>query len=279
MTRLLRILTGALLLALPLAASAQGIEQAINSVGGTLPTVGGQGFVYLAFSLFTKVRPILTGVAVFVVVLMGFKMIVAQEDDAVSKARVQMTAVVSGMILLYLIEPFINAFYGTTGEIFRGNMAGGATIVNTQVNGLINWGLTIVGSLAVTIMIVSAFRAILKGTGEEGITLIRKTAGSVAAGIILLVFRGVLAANFINSPASPIPLLTPLFSIISYVLTFLALAAVVVIIFSAISLILSLGNDEKLTQMKGLLMRTIVGFIIIVMSLSIVKFVIMPGVS
>ncbi len=264
------------------------INQTVNGVGATLPTlVGAQcdaangacGFIGIATGIIAKFRPLLTIMAILSITIFGLRMIIGQEDDVLEKAKPLMTGLISGLVLSYLIDPFISAFYGTNGEVPRGAMATGTQIVNDQVNGLINWALVIVASLAVLMIVIAALKALLKPTNEEGIANLRKTFFSIGAGILLLVFRATLGGGFVNNTHSPIPILTPALQVISYLMGFLALAAVAVVIYAGIQMIFTLGNEEQGKKARALLGRAAIGFILILVSLVLVNFVVMPGVS
>ncbi|MDO8630213.1 MAG: hypothetical protein Q7R41_06940, partial [Phycisphaerales bacterium] len=59
-----------------------------------------------------------------------------------------------------------------------------------------------------------------------------------------------------------------------FVLTFLALAAVVMCIYAGILYVLSLGKEEQASKAKGLLIRVLIGTVVILLSLALVRFVI-----
>lgn len=264
------------------------INQTVNNVGATLPTLtdggcdaagGACGFVDIALGVIHKFRPLLAIIGVLSVGIFGVRMVIGQEDDVRQKARPLMTALITGIILAYLIEPMINAFYGTSGEIARGGMAAGAAIATTEVNGVINWALVVMASVAILIIVLTALTSILKVGNEEGIASIRRTLTTVVIGILLITFRQVLGGGIVNNTRSPIPILTPLLQIISYIMGFLALAATAAVVFAGIQMILSFGNAEQAQKAKAFLGRAVIGFIVIIVSLAIVNFVILPGVS
>ncbi len=289
MIRPLHVLAGLLgLLFAPAALADYGaVNQTVNTVGGFLPNLSfgavncsgsSCGFVQIAYGIMLQFRPLLTGVAILIICILGVRMIIGQEDDALEKARPVMTAVVSGIVLMYLIDPFIQAFYGTQGDVFQGNLGFGVGIIETEVGGLINWVLVLVAALAVMIIIVNAVKGLAKGTNEEGIANMRKTIGAIAAGIILLVFREIIGSGFVASPNNPVvPFLVPIVRVMAFVLGFLALAAILIAIYAGFLMIFALGKDDQVTKAKSLLGRAIVGMIVILVSLAIVNFVILPG--
>lgn len=232
---------------------------------------GACGFVDIAGTVVVTIRPLILTIAGLMIVIMGIKMIIAQDDEAINKAKTMISACISGVILSFVIEPFIAAFYSPTGGLPQN----GPQIVQTQVMGVINWALVIIAALAVTILVVQAFIALTTPLSEESITTLRKTIFSIVIGILLLGFKEVIvvAVGATGAP-SPIPAIAALVKIISFFLGFLALAATVVVCYAGISLILNFGNEEAFTKSKSLIIRAVIGLVVVLVSLAIVQFVI-----
>src|SRR3989338_8919061 len=209
--RPLRFLLPAIAFLAPVAAFAQmgSPNDIVEMVGAPLPFLitgsyvcagnTGCGFVQIAALVVVRFRPLLTVVGLLNIVIFGYRMIIGQEDDVITKARAMMSGTIAGLIMAYLIEPFIFAFYGSAGEVPQGAMAGGAALLSSEVNGVINWVLVIVAALAVLMLIVSAVKAIGQAASDEGIANVRKTVIEVVLGILLLVFRFILSDGFVSS--------------------------------------------------------------------------------
>lgn len=287
LTRLVFVVT---LLLLPVQANADYglINSTVSNVGNQLAPLfsggtlcdasgGACGFVAIAYAILVRFRPLLTTIGFLVLTVAGIRMLVGQEDDAVDKMKTVASGAISGLVLVWLIEPFVRAFYGTRGEIVQGNAAGGAAIVNSEISGLINWALVLVATLAVFTMVLAALKSL--GKSEDGVASLRKTMLSVAAGIILIVFRAVIADNFVANPNSPVAaFISPILRVVSFLLGFLVLTAIIIVIYAGINLILSGGSEERAGQSKSLLVRAVVGFVLVFVSLALVNFVIAPGV-
>ncbi len=266
------------------------LNNTVNLVGGMMPNLevftGGSlcdaidgpcGFAAIASVLLLRFRPLLTIVGIMGMSFAGIRMIVGQEDDAIGKARGVMSACIAGIMLAYLVEPFLGAFYGRSGSVQQGGMAQGVSILSDEVAGIINWVLVIAASLAVVMIILSALKSFQSSTSEEGISNIRKTVVSVIIGIILLVVRVALAASFTSGNAES--LISIAVAFIAYVLTFFALAAVCVIIYAGVQLVLSWGNSDAMSRAKSIIARAAFGCVVFILSLALVRFVIEPGVS
>ncbi len=287
--KFLRFLLPAIALLVPSLALAQNlVSDTVASVGGGLPFMfdsgvcsgnNACGFVQLAEIIVDRFRPILTVVAVLVIVIFGYRMIIGQEDDVITKSRAVMTGTIAGLIMAYLIDPFIHAFYGMGGEVPTVSIEQGVAVMSVEVTGLINWVLVIVATLAVLMIILSALKGIGKSTGEEGIANMRKTLFGVLFGVVLLVFRYILSDGFVASTQNPVPVLAAAMQLVSFVMGFLALTATIVVIYAGFQCVLNMGNEENFTKAKSLLIRAAIGMILIMMSLAIVNFVILPGVQ
>ncbi len=278
---LTRFLLTALALLVPASALADYglVNSMVDAVGANFGYQGSGDFGSIAKDVVAAFLPILTGVGVLVIIIFGYRMIIGQEDDVITKARTVMSGTIAGLVMAWLIGPFIDAFYGESGEVARGGALQGAAEFDSQVNGLVNWVLVIVAALAVAMIILSALKSFASGTSEEGIANMRKTVFSVIFGIILLVFRFVLSDLFLATTRNPAPVLANFLRPISFVMGFLALTGLIIVLYAGILCILSLGKEEQYTKAKGLLIRAGIGVIVILVSLAIVNFVILPGVE
>jgi hypothetical protein len=255
------------------------ITESVEQVGQNLTDCGTScDPTSMAIEAVATVRPVLASVAVAVLMIAGIRMVTSQEDDRVDQLKKLMTAAISGIVMSFLILPFIQAFYGTTGEVVRGDMEIGVEILETEIGGLINWALTIAATVALLMIfltIVKALSKMAKGS-DEGIGEIRNTLFSVMSGLIILVLKYTLSFYFVSNTHSPIPILGNLIIFISYLLGFLGLLAVIVVVYAGILCLVSFGNEEALTKAKGILGRAALGAVILLSSLAIVNFILWP---
>lgn len=273
-------------------AQASEIHSVIDSIGGALPGVGAfvpvsasstaGGLNGIMITVAERVRPLLIVTSLLLIVVAGVRMVISQEDDSREKVKTLINQIVVGLILAYLIAPFINAFYGQTGEVPQGNVAGGAAVLNGTIYVVINWTLGLVAVLAVVILIVTGIRALFQSTSDEGITTLRRSIFAIAAGIFLIILREILALtmglvpNAVAEPgqAEASPFLSGLVDIIDFVLAWVTFIAVAIVIYAGIRMILSMGNEEQMTKAKELIYRAIIGLIIIAVSFALVHFVV-----
>ena len=305
MKRLLPLIGALVGILMPLPAVAATIGGTVSKVGWMLPDFlsGGPGctggmaceFVDIVGTFMQNSRPLVFIGAVFVITIAGFRMVTTEEEESFTKSKRIISAALTGVVLSYLVEPFVNAFYGgltgTLGGIFggigigaipQGNVETGAAILYPEIIGLINWSLVIIGTLAVFMIIISGLKAMTKAGGEEGIETMRRTVLYVIGGLIIIIFRFAINATFglpSSAPAQPgSPSMTPVaiavVAVVNFVLSFAAIVAVAVIIYAGLMMILNLGNEDQYTKAKTLIYRVLIGLVVIGISLAIVNFVI-----
>jgi hypothetical protein len=295
MKRLLHLLPVLFVLAaLATPVAAQRPQDIVDMAAGALPqmfssstpcTAGGPGceFVQIILAVVERIRPLVAVFATLYIVIAGFRMIILQEDDAVDKGKKIVIACVVGLMMTYLIAPFINAFYGGLGNgpaasISGGNIQGGAAIFHSEIAGVIRWITVIVAAGAVTAIIVAAFFAMTSASGEEGIGRLRKSVVSTVTGLLILVLLvpinymfGLTGLSYPGVP-NPFAATTIVISILNIVISFSALAAVTVIAYAGILMILNLGNTEQVKKGRDLIIRVVAGLVVILVAWMIVNF-------
>lgn len=295
------------LLLAPAQAFAQTISLTAAKTGWFLPgffsggpgCAGGKGcnIVNIVGAFIANARPLVGIGAVFVITIAGFRMVTTEEEESFSKSKRIISAALTGVVLSYLIVPFVNAFYGglgagNAGTIFggiygigsvpQGNIILGASVLFPEVLGIIDWALVIIGTLAVLMIIISGIKAMTKAGSEEGIEEIRRTVLYVAAGLLLIIFRGAINLTLGLSTTQPVvpgatgiaPVAIAVVKIVNFILGFAALMAVIMIVYAGLLMVMNLGNEEQFTKAKGLIIRVGIGLMVIGVSFTLVNFVI-----
>lgn len=262
-----------LLVPTALAAGGGYIQGVVNGVIGGLPNgaSGSAGFVGIADAIVVSYMPIIIPVAVLALGILGLRMVISQEDEIRQQSKNIIAAIISGVILANLISPFLSLVQGFNAPGAQAN------IVNSEVGGLIDWALGLLASFAVFFIVVTAFRIMAKGaigiSSEEDLGLLRRTIGGVAAGILVIVFKMAILSAF-GGGGGPGPLLAAIARVSSYLLSFVALAAVAVIMYAGFRMVMNFGNEEAVTEGRSLILRVVAGLVLILTSLAIVQLVI-----
>ena len=138
----------------------------------------------------------------------------------------------------------------------------------------------LVGTLAVTIIIVSGILAVTSYGKEEGGTQFKRTVGAVIFGVFLIAVKQVILDTFgLVAEADPLgmptidPVIQKIVQIVSSLLAFTASLAAVVIVYAGILMILNFGNEEQYTKAKGVLVRACIGLLAIGVSYAVIRLV------
>lgn len=270
-------------------AAAQAVSIGAQQVAGPLVGnfTGGIG-VYaanqLAYLIWTKLWVLAALVAGYNIVRAGIKLINSQEEDKLTKARRTIVTSLVGVMALYLVPRIVDAIY-TGGAVFYapfnlvfetpGGVTLGASIFTAELYGIIRWVEVMIVPVAIGIVVYSGFRIITTFGKEEGPAVMRRAIASLATGIILLLIDPAIKAtlgipNF-GLPGTPstAPIIARGLGILNSVLLLLSLAAIVIVVYAGIRLVVSLGNEEEQTKAKSLLVRAIIGMTIVFLSFAL----------
>lgn len=240
-------------------------------------------YANIFIAVYNIASPLIPAAAFLMIVLAGLGMLLTQDENIASTAKKMVGASIAGIVMYFLVPPFVEAFYGGLASPAGSrwfNAAPGIFIISDEVNGFINWILSVVAVVAIVLIIVNGLGALLQSSSEEGLTKFRKTLYYAAGGIMLILLRFVISATFgyTTPTAAPNPnvmiAIGVAVNIVNFALTFLALVALGIFIYGGIVMIVSLGSEERFGQAKSLIYRAIVGFIIILVSLALVNLVV-----
>jgi len=254
-------------LLLPLAVHANALEGIISTVAGPLTaSPAGEGDVGV---IYTNVMLLIVGIADVVgigyIAAAGLNLIASDSEDQIGKARKTIVAVGAALMLINLAGPLSNALSGM-GE-------GAAEVISEEVLGIIDFFISLVGILAVLALIVSGIRATISYGSEDGWTHLKRSIFGVIAGILLIGARAFFA-DAIALSKEPSPIIEVVVLVLNIVLGFIAFVATVVILYAGLMMIVSIGNADRGTKAKDLILRVAIGLIIILASMAIVNFVI-----
>lgn len=287
----LTFLTGLIQTAfLPATAHAAGIGGTIQQVGaGLVTSFTGLGYGDSAPGIAGKIVEVVWAmilpIGIFLVVRAGFSLVISQEEDKLSRAKRTIASTLLGIMLVYISQVLVKGFYGDTFNGATGGILnGGQGVLNTLVYGIVNWALVTVAALGTLIIILSVLRAISSFGKEEGVTNMRQTIFGVASGIIMISLLPAVKLTLGIVDLQPLgesggatgnaaAIISTISVIVANLLVFLALLAVVIVIYAGIRMIVNLGNDDEYSKSKGLIFRALTGLFVILISYIVVSFV------
>jgi hypothetical protein len=284
----IRILTALLSLTAGIAHAQQGggsvsITNVANMVSGGLiaATFGGGGFEGIAEFLRGKILLILAPIGIFLVVRAGLRLINSQDDDKLTKAKSTIAATCVGIMMAAISDRLVMAFYAPGGTWNRGTATSGATILSTEILGILNWLTVFIAILGVLVIIVSGLKTVSTFGGEDT-GPIKRTVSGVATGILMITTSGAVklalgllpdVAPSLPGGGNPAPAINRAIDIVLTLLGFTSLIAFGVIVYAGIMMVLNWGNEENYTKGKSLIFRSVIGLAVMLLSGAAVVFI------
>lgn len=245
-------------------------------VPGSAHALTGGALISQQFAnLVTAFWPLWTVVAVLVLVIAGFTLMIAHDENAIDKAKTTVIAVVIGGVITVVITAIgatdvigwvYNAQYGT---IFR----------NTGVNfgieaeGVAGWITAVSAMVGILIIIITVIKAVASFGGDESAySNTRTVLLHVILGLILIGGAAIVRTVFFKS-GEPSPLIQLVKDKIAIVLGFMTLIAIAILVFAGFRMVVSFGREEEYSAAKSLLVRAIFGLLVILASYSLVAVV------
>lgn len=249
-----------------------------NAVGNGLgPGFG--NFPDLAQFIVLRVWTILVPLAIFLLVRFGFTLITSNDESKVSGAKRVIASTLVGLMLAFISQRIFQGVYVSGGSW---NPASGASILATEVRGILFWATTLVAPLGVLMLVIAGVKVLGTFGKEDMGPVLRNNIVAIAAGILLILMQPIISATLGVDPRveaaplgqpSPFPIIMAVGSVLSAILLFLALIAVAIIIYAGFMMIISVGSEEQYSKSKSLIVRALIGLVIIVLSYTLLQFV------
>lgn len=273
-------------------AEAQSLSNIADAVGNGLRSSFGAGidgeYTYLNIADFLLERAWMV-VATFTALLLvrsGIKLIYGQSEEKFEEAKRAIANGLMAVVLSYITGQIVNAFirsYG--GKLTESGAETGSAIFTLEILGIISWVQTFVAVLAIGMIVASVFTAMLSMGADDSVEKMRRAIFGAGAGIFILLLDGVFLLTFglaynedpteNGSGPSATGLIEVVFNVLQYILGFMALIAVIMVIYAGIVMILSMGNEEKFKEMRSLIVRVLIGLVVILFSSLLIQLVYM----
>ncbi len=276
-------------LVLPMAAQAQGLaSQGAQGVAGSLQAFFGGGCSGADCALTTveyaidRFQLLVIAAGAFAVVRNGFTLLYTSSEDDQSKAKKAIATTLAAIMLAFLAPRFIQAFFTAGGEegvlASEGGVYAGAAIVSDEILGVIRWSLSLFAVICLLVIIATGIRA-LTSASDGGEKMKSAIISIVAGGLLLICSEAIKAGLGINdfgvpSGGTPVALIARGVQIVAGILGIIALVALAVVVYAGMMMILAAGNEDQFSKAKGLIIRSGVGLLIILMSYLLASFIV-----
>ena len=236
------------------------------------------------------IRNILGVLAVLWLTYSGLALITAGGDESlISEQKKGVMWSVLGLMLVFLIEPFVlNVLYGGGSEIKPGeailDIDSSIDRGQAEIEGMVKWIRTIIGGIAVFMIVLSGMKVIFSADDE---TLGKQKATFLWTGIgmMILLLDEILIDTIYGSPeissnsiqvtSNPLAAISEATGIIAWILGFVAVIAVLALVYGGFLMIFSAGDEENAATGKKIVLNVILGVIIILTSYTIIATLVM----
>lgn len=266
-----------LTLSASLAADLSGV---LNQVGAHVPQPGiclGLGcFDAMAVALVAQAFPLVRVLALIFVTIAGLRLVSKSSEDEVANARRSIMVIIAGVVLAVLTEQGI--LFDAVKNVENGE---GAELLCDEFLGIIQMIELGGGFLAILAVVITGINVLVSFGAEDVAGPMRNAVFALLMGLFILVAKTVVfpAIGIATSGCSLLGtidssgLVNHVISLLSDLLGYLEIVAVLIIVILGIMLIINWGNEESFNRLKGYLIRAVIGFIILAMTKLIIDFV------
>lgn len=248
----------------------------------------GQNIISRAvYALIDFWKQILAVIAVLFIVIAGFKVVTSADDSVIATNKEILTWALIGLVVVLTSDVLVkDILFGSeftaerTGGAFQdpAAIAQATSAARIQIMGIIAWIQTVVGAVAILIIIISAARVLLNMGNEDMITSQYSVFLSIGLGLIMLALNevavrvvysvqgvediGINAARAVVSPDAETGI-SNIVGFIQYFLQFAALIAFVALVYSGFLMLYYMGNDEQTEKAKKIIYDVVIGLVLI----------------
>ncbi len=266
-----------------LPASAGLIDDTLEAVGKNVPNSSdfcfGTGcFETISTTLVGQVSPIALIIGTIMIMIAGIKLLTSSSEDGISGARTSILIVAVGIILTVL---------SANGVLLSGatQIQGGAGALQlcSELIGVVSIFEGVAGFFGIIALAATGIKVLASFGGEDAGPAMRNAMGAFLFGAFLLMGKVIVfpalglstSSCTLAGGATPVSVVSRLLTILSTLLGYLQIGAILIIIVLAIMLIAYMGNEDQLSKLKSYLYRLAFGLIVISLAKVIVNLVIL----
>lgn len=276
-----------------------------RSVETAFAQTGGQIIEEQAYTLISKFTPLILIVMIMTVIILGFTLLLSQDEAGLGKAKSTLVATFIGGIIITVIlifsggtlagtqpgRAFVELFYTGEDTTTAGNYTTvldptTANSIGGEAEGIAGWLATMAAVIGVLIIIIAALKAFLSFGDEASYANVRKSLLHIIIGLIIIGGAYLLREAFyaptldieggtftetgtFTGVANPDSLMDLIKDKVMIILSIMTIIAVAILIYAGLRMVISFGREEDFTAAKGLMLRVIAGLFIILLSFTL----------
>lgn len=215
---------------------------------------------------------LLGGVAVIFVIVSGIKLIVAGKkiDEVSEKEKENLKFIIYGLIMIITADELVTkVFFGDYGECIASatNAAECAKVGGSLIKGIYSLILSVLATVAIFILVLSAFRLVTSYGEEESINKQKKRIAMAIIGLILaavgeFVVKGIV---FPEGGAKGIDVAAAqklVYNFTNFISAFIGAGAFAMLFYGGYLYVVSAGNEEQTGKAKKIIIGAVIGILI-----------------
>jgi hypothetical protein len=233
--------------------------------------------------ILTYWKQVIGALAVMMIVIAGFRIATSSEEETINSQKQIILWCVIGLILTLSLDVAVKkVFYGTGEEgryVFESeeNIRTATTIGKQEIEGIVNWIMSIMGAVSVLMIFHSGVRLILALGSEDVINKEKYMFYWVGMGLVMITLSKILI-NTIYTPlesgdvrSGPIaPAIIEFVGLIKWGLVGLAVIAFASLVYGGFLILFNWGYEEGVNEAKKIIFGSIIGLVVIFTSYAIV---------
>ncbi len=226
--------------------------------------------------LITRVNIFLGGAAILLLVVLGARFIFAQgEEEKMSKLKAQFGWLILGLAVIsvaefvafQLVDPANPKIDVEQSSFIMANLG-------SKINQIKTFFQIIITGIMLVYLAISGYALITGGENDETISNEKKFIRSFVLGVVFILMSEVIVRVLSNADPRSAELTanSEILGIINFILSFLAVAATIMLILSSLYFVSSFGSEDQTKRAKSMVMASVIGIVTALSSFIIITF-------
>lgn len=225
--------------------------------------------IFFALDFF---KYLIGGIAVIYIIIAGIKLItgINKIDEIAEKQKENLKYIIYGLILIIIADELVTkVFFGQYGECIASasNAASCAKVGGTLIQGIYSFVLSILATISIFVVVLSAFRLITAYGEEETINkqkkrILMSIVGLLVAGVSEFIVKGIVFREAGGAPIDVAAAQKLVFNFTNFVAAFIGAGAFVMLFYGGYLYVISAGNEEQTGKAKKIIISSLIGILI-----------------